>query len=147
VRLLEAAVAAAIVATAIGGVLFAVIAVGKYSAQQAGPARTAALLLAQQTLRVAIDAWKYGSPGNAPAGTQTVQLPSGASGSTAASLATDVSGNGTSERVTVTVRYTPEPGRGDPGIVSISGDVVVKAPLPGLQVSRPGLVPLPSGAP
>jgi hypothetical protein len=31
--------------------------------------------------------------------------------------------------------------------VSVSGEVDVKAPLPGSQVVRPGLIPLPSGAP
>jgi hypothetical protein len=47
----------------------------------------------------------------------------------------------------VTVRYTPEPGRDDPGIVTLASQVDSKAPLPGSQLSRPGLIPQPSGAP
>lgn len=132
--------AAAIVAIAAGTALWATASFAKHAAQQGGRARTAALVIAQQTLRVAQDAWKYGAPGSAPAGTQTLALPG--------SLTTAISGELSPARITVTVRYTPEPGRdGDPGVVSVSGEVDVKAPLPGSQIERPGLVPLPSGAP
>lgn len=148
VTLLETLVAAALLIVAAGGVLYVLAAFGKHVAQQGGPARMAALVVAQQTLRVAQDAWKYGSPGAAPSGSQSITLPLNASGTAPATLTTTVSGSGTSAQVTVTVRYTPEPGRsGDSGIVSVSGEVVQKAPLPGSQVSKPGLIPLPSGAP
>lgn len=139
VTLLETAVAAALTALAAGAALSIVAAFGKYTAQQGGPARTAALLIAQQTLRVAQDAWKYGSPGSAPAGTQSIALPG--------TVTTTTSIAGASAQVTVTVKYTPEPGRNDPGAVSVSGSVVQEAPLPGSQIARPGLIPLPSGAP
>ncbi|HKU67105.1 MAG TPA: hypothetical protein VJP85_04940 [Candidatus Baltobacteraceae bacterium] len=148
VTLVETAVAAAIVAIALGTALWAVVAFARHVAQQGGPARTAALVVAQQTLRVAQDAWKYGSPGSAPSGSQSITLPRSAATTAPATLTTTVSASTSPALVTVTVRYTPEPGRaGDPGVVSVSGELDAKAPLPGSQVNRPGLVPLPSGAP
>lgn len=147
-KLLEAAIAAALIGIAVGGALFAITAFGKHIAQQGGPARMAALVEAQQTLRIAQDAWKYGSPGDAPSGSQTIQLPIGEAMTAPATLTTTVSGSGISAQITVTVTYTPEPGRtGDTGIVNLSGEVTEKAPLPGSQITRPGLIPLPSGAP
>jgi type II secretory pathway pseudopilin PulG len=148
ITLLETAVAAGILAVAIAGVLFALTAFSKFIAQQAGVARMAALTLAQQTLRVAQNAWKYGSPGTAPSGSQAAVLPLSLSTTAPATLTSSVTMSGTSAQMTVTVRYTPEPNRpGDSGVVSVTGDLVQKAPLPGSQVSRPGLIPMPSGAP
>lgn len=148
VSLVETAVAAAILAIAVGTALWATAAFAKHVAQQGGPARMAALVTAQQTLRVAQDAWKYGSPGSAPSGSQQIALALRADTSEPATLTTSVSGSTSPVQITVTVRYTPEPGRhGDSGIVSVSGEVDVKAPLPGSRVDRPGLVALPSGAP
>ena len=139
-KLLEALVAVAIAALAAGASLWALAGFGKHLAQPGGAARSAALALAQQTLRVAQDAWKYGSPGSAPAGTQAVALPG--------TITTAISSASAPAQILVTVRYTPQPGRsGDTGVVSVSGAVDVKAPLPGSSVYRPGLVPLPSGAP
>lgn len=146
--LLETLVAAALLAVATVGVLYTVAVLGKHVAQQGGPARMAALVVAQQTLRVAQDAWKYGSPGSAPSGSQSITLPMNDAASAPAMLTTTVSGSASLAQVTVTVQYTPEPGRtGDSGIVSVSGEVIQKAPLPGSQLSKPGLIPLPSGAP
>lgn len=145
--LLETAIAAAIIAVATAGALFAIAAFGKFTRQQGGPARTAALALAQQTLHIAQNAWKYGSPGSAPSGSQTIALPLDSATTAPASITTSLVSGGTSAQITVTIRYTPEPGRNDPGVVSVSGDLSVKAPLPGSQVTRPGFVPLPSGAP
>lgn len=147
ITLVETAVAAAIVAVAAGTALYGVAAFGKYASQQEGPARSAALVAAQQTLRVAQDAWKYGSPGSAPSGTQSIVLPASAATTAPATMRTTISSNGASAQLTVTVEYTPQPGRNDPGVVSISASVDEKAPLPGSQVNRPGLVPMPSGAP
>lgn len=147
ITLVETAVAAGIVAIALGGAFFALAQFGKYIRQQGGPARTAALALAQQTLHIAQNAWKYGSPGSAPSGTQTLALPYDKAASAAATVTSTIAGSGTSAQITVTVRYTPEPGRRDSGVVTMSGVVAVKAPQPGSQVDRPGLVPLPSGAP
>lgn len=146
ITLVETAVAAGITAVAIAGVLFAMTAFGKYVRRQGGPARTAALIAAQQTLRVAQDAWKYGSPGSAPAGSQTLALPYNDATSAPATITASIAGSSPAQ-ITVTVRYTPEPGRDDPGIVVMSGQLTVKAPLPGSHVDRPGLVPQPSGAP
>jgi hypothetical protein len=148
VTLVETAVAAAIVALAVGAALWAVAAFGKHVAQQGGPARTGALIYAQQTLRVAQDAWKYGSPGDAPSGSQTIGLSIGAASTTPAELTTAVRASTTRAQITVHVQYTPEPDRtADPGVVSVSGDVDAKAPLPGSLVNRPGLIPAPSGSP
>jgi type II secretory pathway pseudopilin PulG len=138
VRILEGAVAAAILAIAAGAALYALSSFGKYVAQQNSPQRKAALLLAQQTLRMAQNAWKYGSPGSAPAGTQTTGF---------ASVSTSLSGGGATAQLSVTVRYTPAPEHDDSGTVTISGELSAKAPRPGTQIDHPGLVPLPSGAP
>lgn len=140
VTLFEVAVCAAVVAIVTGTVLFAAASFGRHIAQPAGSARTAALLAAQQTLRVAQNAWKYGSPGGAPSGSQSIALPG--------TLTTAIAASTSPARITVTVQYTPEPGRrGDSGVVELTGDLNVKAPLPGSRVDRPGLVPLPAGAP
>jgi hypothetical protein len=125
---------------AAGTVFWALAAFGKHLAAQNGAARTSALHVAQQTLRIAQNAWKYGSPGNAPAGVQSISLPG--------TIATTVNASAIPAQITVTVTYTPEPGRsGDSGVVSVSGVLEAKAPLPGSQVDRPGLVALPSSAP
>ncbi|HEY9180048.1 MAG TPA: prepilin-type N-terminal cleavage/methylation domain-containing protein [Candidatus Baltobacteraceae bacterium] len=148
ITLLETTIAAALLAIAAGGALFALSSFGAHIAQQGGPARMAALVAAQQTLRIAQDAWKYGSPGSAPSGSQTIALPLSTQTTAPALLTTTVSAGATSAQITVTVQYTPEPGRsGDPGVVMLSANVSEKAPLPGSQVTKPGLVPLPSGAP
>jgi hypothetical protein len=147
VKLVEAAAAAAIVAVIVGGVFSALSGFGKYITQQGGPARRAALIEAQQTMRLAQNAWKYGSPGNAPSGSQTIALPLSSQTTAPATITTTVAPNGNSAQIQVTVRYTPEPGRRDPGVVELNSQVDVKAPLPGSQVNRPGLIPQPSGAP
>lgn len=147
VTLVETAIVAGIVAIGAGGALFAIAGVGKYAGRQGGATRTAALVLAEQTLRVAQNTWKYGSPGLGPSGTRTVTLPGAAVSSTQGALTTAISAQGNSANITVTVRYTPEPGRDDPGVLSIDGSLVQKAPLPGSQIQKPGLIPLPSGAP
>lgn len=108
----------------------------------------AALIIAQQELRIAQNAWKYGSPGIAPSGSETIALAVSASTTARATMSTTISGGGTSAQLTVTVQYTPEPDRnGDTGVVSVTGEVAEKAPLPGSQVNKPGLIPMPSGAP
>ena len=147
ITLVETAVAAAIVVVAIGGVLFAIASFGKFVRRQGGPGRMAALVAAQQTLRIAQNAWKYGAPGSAPSGSETITLPLNSATTAPATITTAIASSGTSAQLTVTVRYTPEPGRNDSGVVVLSGPVSVKAPLPGSQIDRPGLVPLPSGAP
>ena len=111
------------------------------------------MLLAEQTLRVAQDAWKYGSPGMAPSGTRQTAVPlniPGAGPTTApVSVTTSISSAGAQGAlVTVHVQYTPE-GRhsSDSGQVSISAQAQVEAPVPGATVLDPSLVPQPSGAP
>lgn len=147
ITLVETALAAGIIVVAAGGALFAITSFAKHLRDQGGAAHAAALIAAQQTLRIAQNVWKYGSPGSAPAGSQTVALPLNKVTTQPATITTRVVPNGTSAQITVTVQYTPEPGRQDSGVVTMSGQVSAKAPLPGSQIDRPGLVPLPSGAP
>ena len=148
ITLVETAVAAAVLAIAAGAAAYSVMMFGRVTAQQGGPSRMAALIIAQQELRIAQNAWKYGSPGIAPSGSETIALAVSASTTARATMTTTISGGGTSAQLTVTVQYTPEPDRnGDTGVVSVTGEVAEKAPLPGSQVNKPGLIPMPSGAP
>jgi hypothetical protein len=137
--LLETAVSAAIAAIAIGGAIFAMGSFGRFATYQSGPNRAAASQLAQQTLRVAQDAWKYGPPGASPAGTWRM--------ASATVTTSAVPTSAVSAHIVVTVQYTPDPGRNDSGTIAVSGDVDVKAPVPGSQIAQPALVPQPSGAP
>jgi prepilin-type N-terminal cleavage/methylation domain-containing protein len=150
--LLEAAVSTAITAMLAAGVVFALGGIGRFVTHQAGPNRTAATLLAEQTLRSAQDAWKYGPPGNAPAGTAGASLTLANAGSVVSVpvrltvTLSNITANGA--HVTVSVAYPPDAGRtGDDGTVSIAGDAAAKAPLPGAQVAPTGFVAAPSSAP
>lgn len=151
--LLEAAISSAIVALVAGGSLFAISSFGRFTANQAGPVRKAALLLADQTLRVAQDAWKYGSPGNAPSGSTIAQVPVAFPNATPSSAPVTVSTTissitATDAQITVQVRYTPDPGHpADSGTISVSGAATVRAPVPGSQLISPNAIPEPSGAP
>jgi len=151
--LVEAVVAAAVVAVAAGGALYALGAFGRFASHQAGPARSAAVALAEQTLRTAQDAWKYGSPGSAPSGSQTVMVPVAAPGSVPVSIPITVttaigSQSGSQAQVSVTAVYPNDGGRpGETGTVTMTGSVTVKAPIPGAQIQDPQAIPAPSGAP
>lgn len=140
--LIEAMVATAVVAVSVGAMLFALGAFAKFGAHQAGPNREAATLYAQQTLRIAQDVWKYGPQNGVPSGTTRITTPISAT-VTAALTGIDQD----SATMTVTVAYTPDPNHGDPGIVSMNGVLEAQAPIPGSRLVRPGLIPLPSGAP
>lgn len=139
--LLEALVACAVLAIGAFGMLGAWNSVARSTRAQAGPNETAALEFARRTLRIAEDAWKYGAPGAAPAGTWTVTAPAPMTVST--TLTPDAGG----ASVAVTVAYTPDPGRNEPATVTVLGEATVLAPLPGSQVAEPGAIPQPSGAP
>ncbi len=151
--LVESAVAVAVVAIAAGAVLSAMGEFARFSSQQAGPVRSAATLLAEQTLRVAENAWKYGSPGGTPSGsTQTavsLLLPNGAATSAPVTLRTSVtSATTTSGQISVTVLYTPDPDRlQDTGNITLSANVQVKAPLPASTVAPAALIAQPANAP
>lgn len=150
-KLLEAVLAAAIVALATGAWLSASSAFARFSTHQASPVRSAAQALAEQTLRVAQDAWKYGSPGTVPSGSWQTGVALNAPGAAAAAPVTvtaSVASSGQTADITVIVRYTPDPQhRGDSGVVSLNGSLSVKAPAPGARLLQPGLIPEPSGAP
>ena len=151
--LIETLVAVALVTIAVAGSILSMGAFGRFSTHQAGPVRSAAMLLAEQTLRVAQDAWKYGSPGMAPSGTWQTAVPlhiPGASPTTApVSVTTSISNAGAQgAHVKVDVQYTPDGQRSsDSGLVSISAQAQVEAPVPGATLLDPSLVPQPSGAP
>lgn len=149
--LIESVVAAAVAAVAICALFGAIGEFGRFASHQAGPVRSAATLLAERTLRVAQDAWKYGSPGSAPAGAALSTIPLNApNGARTApvSVTTSVTGSVGSAQISVTVLYTPDPDHPqDPGSVTVSGEARVKAPLPGSTVAPASLVPQPTGAP
>ncbi len=151
--LLETLITAAVVCVAVGGLISAMGVFSRFSTHQAGPVRAASLLLAEQTLRVAQDVWKYGSPGAAPSGnwqtTVPLDVPGAAATSAPVSVTTSISeSDSQGAQLTVTVQYTPDPGHAaDPGRISLQGQVRVKAPLPGASVVDPSLVPQPGGAP
>jgi Tfp pilus assembly protein PilE len=145
--LLEALAVVAIVALCAGALLAAVSAVAKLDGSP-GRNRAAAALLAAQILRVAEDAWKYGTPGEAPAGSTTAFLPlEGSSSTVPVTISTALSSRtADGAAITVTVSYpSGEEGAGS-AAVSMSAPLRVKAPLPGTQVERPGLIPQPAGA-
>jgi hypothetical protein len=151
--LLEPAIAAAVVAIGAAGALYALAAFGRFSTHETGAVRTAATVVAEQTLRVAQNVWKYGSPGNAPTGNATVSVPVAVPGAAPAmvpmTIVTTITPAGASQsQIAVTVSYTPDAFHtGDAGSVSVSGIASVKAPLPGSKLRDPSPVPAPSGAP
>lgn len=142
----------AVVAIATGAWLSASGAFGRFSTHQASPVRSAAQVLAEQTLRVAQDAWKYGSPGSLPSGTWPTSVPLNAPDAAPSSAPVTVIANVTSSaqtaNISVTVQYTPDPQHpGDSGTVTLNGTLLVKAPAPGATLVQPALVPQPGGAP
>ena len=151
--LIETLVAVALAGVGVAGVLLTMGAFARFSTHQAGPVRSAAMLLAEQTLRIAQDAWKYGSPGTAPSGSWQTNVPLNFPGVGSTSAPVTVSANvaaagAQAAQITVTVRYTPDPQHaGDSGSVTMSGELAVKAPFPGTTVVNPSLIPQPSGAP
>ena len=151
--LVECAIAVAVAGIAICGLISAMNGFARFAGHQASPAHDAAAQLADQTLRIAEDAWKYGSPGAAPAGTASVSVPLARPGAAATLMPMNVTTSVTnatasSAHIDVTVRYTPDPNRpGDRGAAGISADIDVAAPAPGARITESGLVPQPAGAP
>lgn len=149
--LIESVVAAAVAAAAVGALACAMGEFGRFSSHQAGPVRESATALAEQTLRVASDAWKYGSPGGSPSGTAQTALslvtPQGIK-EVPVSVTTSLTAAAAWADVTVTVRYPPDADHvRDSGAVTVRGSARVKAPPPNSIVAPPGLVPQPDGAP
>jgi hypothetical protein len=63
-------------------------------------------------------------------------------------IVSSVSQTGASSAVmTVTVSYAPDPGREEPGSITLSGTLRAKAPLPGARVEQDGLITAPGGSP
>ncbi len=143
--LLETIVGCAIIAIASAALLFAIGGAARFSGESAsGPAHTAAQTLAQSTMHDLQTSWKYGSPGSINGGFATsLPVPPGTSPAT---VRVSSSAGGLTT-ITVTVVYTPDPNHQDSGTVSIAAPATVRGPLPGSQVSRPGLIPDPSATP
>jgi type II secretory pathway pseudopilin PulG len=146
--LLETVAVVGIVAIGAAALVLAISGAAKFSAHASGPNRTAALEYARQMLRVAQDAWKYGSPGSAPNGSADVTVPVAGPDAIATTMparvtATVVPDSETGASISIAVSYTPDPGRNDSGSVTLSGRLRAIAPLPGTQVVQPGYVAQP----
>jgi type II secretory pathway pseudopilin PulG len=146
--LLEALAVLAVAALGAGALLAAISAAAKLQGGM-GRNREAAALLAAQTLRVAENVWKYGPPGDAPAGSATASMTvPGSSTTLPVTISSAISSQSTQgAAITVTVSYPAGEDGEDAGSATISAPVGVKAPLPGAQVERPGLVAQPTGTP
>ena len=146
--LVEAVVVVGIAAMCAGTLVLALAGAAKFGAHAGGPHRIAALLFARQTLRIAQNAWKYGPPGSAPAGTAGVSIPVAGPQATAtampARISATIDGGSNGASLSITVSYPPDSGRADPGSVTLSGPLRVIAPLPGSQVERAGLIAQPA---
>lgn len=147
--LVEAVIVIGIAAVCAGALLLAISGVAKFGSHAGGPNRTAALAFARQTLRIAQNAWKYGSPGDSPNGTAAVTIPVAGPDATATTMPASVNAvlgtvdaSGTS--LSITVSYPPDPGRADPGTVTLSGRLRVLAPPPGARLEQPGLIAQPN---
>lgn len=150
--LIESLIAAAVAGVAVVAFASAAAGFGRFAAHQAGPVHEAAAAMAAQTLRVAQDAWKYGAPGQAPAGTlqtRVTVMRAGKAAEVPVTLTTALGGvSATSAQVTVTVSYSPDPDHPqDDGMVTVRGAAQVQAPLPASTVAPAPLVPQPAGAP
>ena len=145
--LLEAIAVVAIVSICAGGLLMSISASAKLGASSRN--RTAATILAAQTLRTAETAWKYGALGDAPSGSVPASMPVPGSDAgvpvTISSAISSVTADGAA--ITITVSYPPSGIGNDSGVVTVTGALRVKAPLPGAQLAGPDLIPQPSGAP
>lgn len=146
--LLEAVAVVAIVSL-FGGILIMAISAAVRMESRPERNRAAAEILAAQTLRVAEDAWKYGTPGDAPRGSATASLQvQGSNEIVPVAISSTISSESADgAAITITVSYPPEQPGGDSGAVTLTGALRVKAPLPGAQVERPGLIAQPAGAP
>ena len=143
--LLEAIAVLAITSLCAGALLLAVLASASIGLAP-GRNRTAAALLAAQTLRGAENAWKYGSPGNAPAGPVPASMLVPGSGAVPVTISSEIaSQSADGATISVTVSYPPERA-GDSGAITVTGALRVKAPLPGSQIERPGFIPQPAAA-
>lgn len=143
--LLEAIATVAIVALC-AGALLASLSASAASGWTPQRNRAAAALLAAQLLRTAENAWKYGTPGDAPSGSIAASMPVAGSDAvpvTISSAITSQTADGAA--LSITVSY-PSDRAGDSGSITVTGALRVKAPLPGSQLERPGLVPQPGGA-
>lgn len=138
--ILEALVAVALLAICTGGVLAAAASIGRFAAAPAGPNRAAALAAAEETARIAQDAWKYGAPAS--------PVPNGTWSTTSRGVPLNIGASTTSAGdLVVTVAYPPDSSRGESGTVTLHTTLRAIAPRPREKVVRPGLVPAPSGAP
>jgi hypothetical protein len=141
VNLLEATVAAAIVATVAGATLGA--AANAAHAAAGDPVRDALQAVATREMRVALDVLKYRGATIAPRVAATgVPLATGTPLPAHLSIAVSPAPNGAT---IVTVTATADADAQESASLTESLDA--RAPLPGSQAVAPGLAPAPTGAP
>jgi type II secretory pathway pseudopilin PulG len=139
--LIEAIAVIAIAAACAGALILALSSVPKSGSHATGRNRVAASLFAEQILRVAEDAWKYGSHGDAPSGTFETSIPNPVS-----VVSTITRNDSSGADISVTVSYTPDPGHDESGSVTLRGKLRAKAPLPGARVEQSGLISAPQNS-
>jgi hypothetical protein len=141
VNLLEATVAAAIVATVTGATLGAAASATK--AAGGNPVRDALQAAATREMRVALDVLKYQGASIVPRAVPTgVPLATGTPLPAQLSIAASPDSNGALD---VTVTAAAEDGSGQ--VARVTETLDARAPLPGSQTRTPALVPAPTGAP
>lgn len=148
--IIEAVVAAAVIAVGVGGLAGAMGTFARYAAHPEGARRGAAALLAEQTLRIAQDTYKYGAPDLPSDKTWqahiTLALPQATPVCVPVTVHSLVEPSAGAAAIEITVTYPPDTTRPhDLGIVRVRGDLAVLSTLPGSSTIRPGLVPDPAG--
>lgn len=132
----------AIAALGVMAVVPVLTASARVSARANDPLHAALSTYAVSLARDAVQSWKYGQPSNLASQTYTTTLYGGAGAEpVTASVAETVAAiDATTSQVTVTVASGSES-------ASANALLTVEAPLPGSQIARPGLVPMPSASP
>ncbi|HZZ66123.1 MAG TPA: hypothetical protein VFE17_11525 [Candidatus Baltobacteraceae bacterium] len=146
--LVEVVFAAAVISVGVAGLLGAMGVFARFAAHPDGAVRSAATLLAEQTLRLAQDAYKYGSP-DLPRDTEwqarvAIAGPDAMPTNVPVTVRTHVEGSPESAAIDVAVSYPGDPkSTNRSATVSLRGTLAVLAPVPGTSITRPGLVPGP----
>jgi hypothetical protein len=136
----EAAVAVGIAALIGGALLFSVIAGARWAG--GNPVRDALQAFVQSEMRIALDVAKYGDATLTPSAVSTtLPMPTGSPLAVTLALTTANAGGG-ALRVTIAAKA-----RHSQEMQSLSAIVDRRAPLPGISLRAPGLVPAPTGAP
>lgn len=136
--LTEAVVAMAIAALAAIALMPLLNASARAGSRANDPLHTALNVYAVSLARDAAQAWKYGAPGGLATLSYSASMYGGAATPTPVTVTQTVASIDTvSAQVTVTVSAANDS-------ASASSIVAALAPLPGSQLARPGLVPMPT---